>query len=886
GKVYPEDFPDGLFNTQGYCKFGYIGFNHNRKATEEEKLIVARFATEFGRIYQRYLDIEKAEAQAREAQIEAALERIRARSMAMHSSEELNDVLRVMFQQIKVLGIDAKSAHLTLMDVENNKFSFRISGKSGAANIGEQIIDLDAMPTWQETVANWKKAKPHSHQCLVYPPEILPDLWKLIDKSLKSLPAKERIKIKDFPNGVFDCEGHTKFGYIGFNNSRPPTEEEISIVIRFAREFERVYQRFLDIEKAEAQAREAQIEGALERVRTRTMAMHKSDELLEAGALLYKELSQLGIEYLTTGYTLFDKKAKIGWSYGVNPADGTIRHQPVGMPHTETKVMKAIVKSWQKQKPLLVLELNEKETILHQTFIAEKSTNFPISVKQLLAISPKQLKIHVFNFKQGYLLIVGGTLLTAEQQQMTTRFAKVFEQTYTRFLDLQKAEAHAWEAYIEAALERVRTRTMAMHKSEELAETALVLYKQFSLLGNIPDRMSIGIFKEETKEIELWSTDQSGSQLNQKFTGSFEKSAEYTKIYEAWKADNDSFVLDLSGQKLKTWLKFIREELKLFVDDSNIKGRRVQQAAFFSHGFLLFTTNEPITDEIMQLLIRFAGVFSQTYTRFLDLQKAEAQARESQIQLSLERVRARSLAMQSSDELHEVLGVLFRQFDDLDIQPVNVFLSLFDREERTLTYRASGKSGKRIPAKQVVNVDSMEALQALYDKWLVDNSDTVEVIYYPKEVLPQLFGIFAETFSSMPKRDRIGPHDFPEGGYSMAGYTPFGYLGYDHQRQATDEEKEILTRFCVEFTRVYQRFLDLQKAEAQTREAQIEATLERVRSASMAMHQSKDLHNVLVMLYNQLDALGLKMHSAQIIESIDDFKEMHCWIVTNGVVYP
>ena len=45
------------------------------------------------------------------------------------------------------------------------------------------------------------------------------------------------------------------------------------------------------------------------------------------------------------------------------------------------------------------------------------------------------------------------------------RFAKVFEQTYTRFLDLQKAEAQAREAQIELALERVRARSMAMHQS-------------------------------------------------------------------------------------------------------------------------------------------------------------------------------------------------------------------------------------------------------------------------------------------------------------------------------------------------------------------------------------------------------------------------------------
>ena len=63
------------------------------------------------------------------------------------------------------------------------------------------------------------------------------------------------------------------------------------------------------------------------------------------------------------------------------------------------------------------------------------------------------------------------------------RFGKVFEQTYTRFLDLQKAEAQAREAQIEAALERVRARTMAMQRSEELAEVATVLFQQVKALG-------------------------------------------------------------------------------------------------------------------------------------------------------------------------------------------------------------------------------------------------------------------------------------------------------------------------------------------------------------------------------------------------------------------
>ena len=66
--------------------------------------------------------------------------------------------------------------------------------------------------------------------------------------------------------------------------------------------------------------------------------------------------------------------------------------------------------------------------------------------------------------------------------------------------------------------------------------------------------------------------------------------------------------------------------------------------AIFLDGALYPSIWKLFSDEASIFFRRFAKVFEQTYTRFLDLQKAEAQARESQIQLALERVRARTMA--------------------------------------------------------------------------------------------------------------------------------------------------------------------------------------------------------------------------------------------------
>ena len=93
---------------------------------------------------------------------------------------------------------------------------------------------------------------------------------------------------------------------------------------------------------------------------------------------------------------------------------------------------------------------------------------------------------------------------------------------------------------------------------------------------------------------------------------------------------------------------------------------QVDHCAYFSKGFLLFITYQQVP-ELHDIFKRFAAVFDQTYTRFLDLQKAEAQAREAQIEAALERVRSRSMGMQKSEELKEVIQVVYEQFVHLNI---------------------------------------------------------------------------------------------------------------------------------------------------------------------------------------------------------------------------
>ena len=107
--------------------------------------------------------------------------------------------------------------------------------------------------------------------------------------------------------------------------------------------------------------------------------------------------------------------------------------------------------------------------------------------------------------KHGLLQVIGHEPLSNEYAAVLTRFAKVFEQTYTRFLDLQKVEEQAREATIEAALEKVRGKAMAMHNSNDLSVTTSMVFTELRKLGIKPIRCGVGLLSKESRKGQLYS---------------------------------------------------------------------------------------------------------------------------------------------------------------------------------------------------------------------------------------------------------------------------------------------------------------------------------------------------------------------------------------------
>ncbi len=873
-----ENMPDPTFFHCAYFAMGYLELVADKELSEGSSIILTRFAKVFEQTYTRFLDLQKAEAQAREAKIEAALERVRSRSMTMHQTSELHEVSMVLYDELRKLGFQFVSCGFTIVleeeqvhDVWNYDFN--------RVQLTHFQMLLQGDNTLKERYQAWKSKK------TIFLQELK---GKALEKHLRITSPEELkreknlVSLFNFPDPAYFCFANFSKGYLHVIGNSQMQIDHQNILPRFAKVFEQTYTRFLDLQKAEAQAREAQIEAALERVRARTMAMQKPDELLEVGGLLYKELSKLGVSSLTSGYTLVDKDGKIDWNYVASPEDGSIASKPLGAPRDETKVMRSMTVSWEKQEPFHVIELNPQETIKHQTYIAKNLINFPITAEQLISVTPERLVLQTFNFEQGYLLIVGAEKLSDENVKMIVRFARVFEMTYKRFLDLQKAEAQAREAQIETSLERVRSRSLAMQKSEELNIVLATIFKEVSSLGLRLARGIIWIFHPQDKSVTWWASNPEAESGAASYHIPYLDHTVYRDIWQAWEERTKKYVYDLSGETKRSWdeILFTSTELAQLPKEAKagMKARKkvYLHISFNEFGLLMLSAPEPLDEDSISIIDRFGRVFEQSYTRFNDIKQAEAQVREAEIQLALERVRARTMAMHKSEELPEVVFGLFEQMHQLGFAQWGGAIALADETKGGFDIWFSTPAN-RVSADHyffpnhghAVSEKIWDIYQKQIELFIIELKDDEKAGY-----TKWLFN--ATPLGNMPENDKA---EILSERYVMFSFSAMKYgliEAISHVPMPTELAK-ILPRFAKVFEQTYTRFLDLQKAEAQAREAQIQLALERVRARTMAMHKSEELQDVVVVLYDQLEPLGLADSGCELILIDEENQLLEYW---------
>jgi signal transduction histidine kinase len=554
-------------------------------------------------------------------------------------------------------------------------------------------------------------------------------------------------------------------------------------------------------------------------------------------------MQKLGIESLIAGYVLVDKEGKNGLNYTPHPGTKKIMSVPVIIPHNETSHMQQVVEHWKKGNPFFIVEMDEEETIEHQTFIAERSTNFPLTAAQLIAISPSKLFLHNFYFKQGYVLIVGGAKLSEEQTDIMLRFAKVFQQTYTRFLDLQKAETQAREAQIENALEKVRSRSLAMQSPDELIEVVQLLREEMGALGvEELETSSIYIHDDESGATQCWFTiknsDNPGKAVTDQMTLNLQDTWVGRKMLDFYRStSNQTSILMQGGQRIE-WIRYCEEKTELF-GTSNFYGETIPDRTYhlykFSNGYIGAAAPGEISTESWEVLKRATAVFSFAYTRFRDLQMAEASARVAVRQASLDRVRAEISSMRHADDLDRITPLFFHELTTLGIPFIRCGVFIIQEKQEIVEAYLSSPDGNSLGVLRL----PYQASELTYQTVVAWRKGVIYRQHWNKED-------FIQWINQLMEQDQIQDSSTYQGTAAPPEsldlhFVPFaqGMLYVGSENPLDEKELELVQALAKAFSIAYARYEDFVKLEQA--KVEVESAMNELKATQSQLVQQEKL---------------------------------------------
>jgi ketosteroid isomerase-like protein len=604
----------------------------------------------------------------RELEIEASLEKVRTIAMGMRKPDDMLDVCKTISLQLH--SLDVKEIRNVQTAIIYESKSIYINYEYYAKHKKQFITEVDF--------------KSHYYQKL-FVNKMLKGTGEIFTKTIKGKKVKEWYEHQKTTNQFADrylgkAKSLSYYWFslgplaLGISTYSPLSEEQLNLFIRFRNVFELAYQRYLDIEQAIAQAREAQIEASLERVRAVAMSMSKSDDLISICEVSFKEFKKLGFDNIRNAliHIQYDEQ-KYFMDYDYSDLTGGALTKIEYGSHP-------VVEDYLKQ-------IRSAEDAFYQGVIKEdqleECKDFRRNSGQI--DDPrldKATALYYYFFSIG----IGDTGISTlepikeSQIKILKRFRNVFDLAYRRYTDITRAEAQAREAKIEAALEKIRSRALAMRNSSEVENVSTLLFSELEKMDINPNGFSIMIFDEEKDKYELWRAREvayQGAYETFSIKAMYDKFDKYVsgfseELKSAWTKGNPFFVGEFSGEKRVPFLQANRE-MANYSDEVFEKMKEgwpdstFWHLVFFKYGWFGVLQNEQLIKEDLLLIHRFAEVFDFAYTRFLDLQKAEAQAREARIEAALERVRSRSMGMQKSEELKNVIQVVYEQFVHLKI---------------------------------------------------------------------------------------------------------------------------------------------------------------------------------------------------------------------------
>jgi signal transduction histidine kinase len=417
-------------------------------------------------------------------------------------------------------------------------------------------------------------------------------------------------------------------------------------------------------------------------------------------------------------------------------------------------------------------------------------------------------------------------------QKLAERIAELEHQLFEATAELHEKN-RALE--IEAALERVRERTINLRSSSELAETSATLFQELNDLGINAHRTGVGIFDDAHEAVDLWVTTVAGDQQVLRVLDylSLHIHPVYENLIPARKQGKPYELTILRGDHVREYYQSLYTYL---AQPSNqfYYQEEFFYSFFFAQGILNVNTSKSLTEEEMSIVIGFARVLGLIYTRFLDLQNAESKTMEASRQSSLERVRAEIASMRTANDLERITPFMWKELVNLGVEFSRCGIFIVDEEKRIVHAYLSNPQGSPLGVLHL-NFDSLETTRMIVENW---KAGTVYREYWSHQQ-------FEDWVQSMVEGGQITDAEtFQVSGNPSEAlrlqFTPFsqgmlyvGSLEYLHP-QEIDLVKSLADSFSVAYAR-YEDFKRLEDAKNH-----LELTLSELKATqSQLIHSEK-----------------------------------------------
>jgi signal transduction histidine kinase len=242
----------------------------------------------------------------------------------------------------------------------------------------------------------------------------------------------------------------------------------------------------------------------------------------------------------------------------------------------------------------------------------------------------------------------------------------------------------------------------------------------------------------------------------------------------------------------------------------------------------------PYTDEENNTLLRCGKVFQQTYTRFLDLQKAEAQAREAVKRASVDRVRAEIASMRTTGDLERITPLIWNELTTLGVPFIRCGVFIMDEERRQVQTHLSTPDGKAIATFNLpydAPGETAEILEHWYRKELhKQHWNEAQFVEFTQNLVQQ---------GAITSGDQFLPENRPTDLYLH--FLPFlqGMLYVGNASPLNDDELRLVQNLADAFATAYARYEDFNKLEAAKK--QVDSTLNELQVTQKQLIQSEKM---------------------------------------------